>query len=349
MMKAHFRFTAMAAALVVSSLLASPAVQAAEPIVIAHRGASGYLPEHTLAGYELAVKLGADYIEPDLQLTSDGALVAIHDDTLQRTTNVADLFGQRGGAYRVADFTLAEIKTLTVKPTGTGSTTYPGFTPVSPELRVPTFQEVINLAKAQSLIAGRTIGIYPEAKQADPVMEDLILSTLVANGYGSATDKVFIQSFSDATIRSINVKQTAQGVDLPLIVLGAAVTQPDNSARLGVGSTALTFADVASFADGVGVVINNATFPITKSFIDQAHAAGLLVHGWTFSKQDPIVAAAEYQRYFELGMDGVFSNYSDLAVASRDAFVASIPEPSTYALMALGLVGIAALKRRGRS
>lgn len=348
MMKAHFRFTAMAAALIGSSLLASPAVHAAEPIVIAHRGASGYLPEHTLAGYELAVKLGADYIEPDLQLTSDGTLVAIHDDTLQRTTNVADLFGQRGGAYRVADFTLAEIKTLTVNPTGTGSTTYPGFTPTSPELRVPTFQEVIDVAKAQSLIAGRTIGIYPEAKQADPVMEDLILSTLVANGYGSGTQKVFIQSFSDATIRSIDVKQTAMGLDLPLIVLGAAVTQPDSSARLGVGSKVLTLAEVASFADGVGVVINSAAYPITKSFIDQAHAAGLLVHGWTFSKQDPSVAAAEYQRYFALGMDGVFSNYSDLAVASRDAFVASVPEPSTYALMALGLVGIMALKRRER-
>lgn len=352
MLNAHFRSTAMAAALIGSSLLAFATVHAAEPIVIAHRGASGYLPEHTLAGYELAVKLGADYIEPDLQLTRDGALVAIHDDTLQRTTNVADLFGQRGGAYRVADFTLAEIKTLTVNPTGTGSTTYPGFMPISPELRVPTFQEVIDVAKAQSLIAGRTIGIYPEAKQADPVMEDLILSTLVANGYGSGTgngiQKVFIQSFSDATIRSIDAKQTAMGLDLPLIVLGAAVTQPDNSARLGVGSKSLTLAEVASFADGIGVVINSAAYPITKSFIDQAHAAGLLVHGWTFSKKDPSVAAAEYQRYFALGMDGVFSNYSDLAVASRDAFVASIPEPSTYALMALGLVGIVALKRRER-
>ena len=102
---------------------------ATQPQVIAHRGASGYLPEHTLGGYELAIKMGADFIEPDLQISKDGALVAIHDDTLQRTTNVTSLFAQRNGGYKVADFTLAEIKTLTVLPTGTGKTSYPGFTP----------------------------------------------------------------------------------------------------------------------------------------------------------------------------------------------------------------------------
>ncbi|MCO4093756.1 MAG: hypothetical protein HEQ37_05780 [Acidovorax sp.] len=101
----------------------------AQPQVIAHRGASGYLPEHTLGGYELAIRMGADFIEPDLQITKDGALVAIHDDTLTRTTNVAALFAQRNGGYKVSDFTLAEIKTLTVVPTSTGKTSYPGFTP----------------------------------------------------------------------------------------------------------------------------------------------------------------------------------------------------------------------------
>ena len=141
----------------------------AAPLVLAHRGASGYLPEHTLAGYELAVKLGADYIEPDLQLTKDGVLVAMHDDTLTRTTNVQTVFAGRP-SYAVSDFTLAEIKSLTVKPVGTASTTYPGFTPVSPDpLRIPTFQEVIDLARSLTASTGREIGIYPEAKQADPV------------------------------------------------------------------------------------------------------------------------------------------------------------------------------------
>ncbi len=335
-----------------SSLLAAPLpVQAADPIIIAHRGASGYLPEHTLAGYELAVKLGADYIEPDLQLTSDGVLVAMHDDTLQRTTNVATLFAARNGGYKVADFALAEIKTLTVVPTGTGSNTYPGFTPANPALRVPTFQEVIDLAKSQSLIAGRTVGIYPEAKQADPVMENKILATLQANGYKNAADKVFIQSFSDATIRSVDVKQQGLGLDVPLIVLGVAVTQPGGTAMMGVlgasnSITALSFADVASFADGIGVVINTPGFQITKSFIDQAHDAGLEVHGWTFAQSNPTLAAAEYKRYLDMGMDGMFSNYADLAVASRDLFVSSVPEPSDWALMAGGLGGIAFVLRR---
>ncbi|CAN5913564.1 glycerophosphodiester phosphodiesterase [soil metagenome] len=354
-MKNHISFTpsrlartAAAAGFVLAGLMATvPAAQAAEPIVIAHRGASGYLPEHTLAGYELAVKMGADYIEPDLQFSKDGVLVAMHDDTLQRTTNVSSLFAARNGGYKVSDFTLAEIKTLTVKPTGTGSTSYAGFTPLNSELRVPTFQEVIDLAKSQSALTGRTVGIYPEAKQADPLMENQILSTLVSNGYTSAANKVYIQSFSDVTLRSIDVKQKAQGLDMPLILLGVAVTKADGTAMMGLtNGTALTFADVASFADGISVVINYAAGPITKSFIDQAHAAGLLVHSWTFSKQDPVLAAAEYRTYLEMGMDGMFSNYADMAVQARDAYVASIPEPSTYALMALGLVGIAVVKRR---
>jgi glycerophosphoryl diester phosphodiesterase len=310
------------AALLLAGLLCGPLAQAADPLVIAHRGASGYLPEHTLAGYELAVRLGADYIEPDLQLTRDGVLVAMHDDTLQRTTDVAALFAPRNGGYKVADFSLAEIRTLTVKPTGTGKTSYPGFTPASIELRVPTFDEVIALAKAQSAVAGRRVGIYPEAKQADPVMEDKILATLMQQHYANAGDKVFVQSFSDATVQSLDAKQRALGLKLPLILLGQAVTQPDGSAMMAVpGGRMLSLREVATFASGVGVAISNTNYPLTKSFVDQAHAVGLAVHGWTFAKPDPGAAAAEYKTFLEMGLDGMFSNYSDLAVQARDAFV----------------------------
>ena len=258
----------------------------AQPQVIAHRGASGYLPEHTLGGYELAIRMGVDFIEPDLQITKDGALVAIHDDTLNRTTNVATLFAQRNGGYKVADFTLAEIKTLTVVPTGTGKTSYPGFTPTAASpFTVPTFQEVVDFAKKQSSAVGREVGIYPEAKQADPVMEDGILTTLAANGY-NASSKVYIQSFSDATLRSLRTKQNAQNNKMPLVLLGVATTAADGSTRMGVtgatGVQQLTLKEVASFNEGVGVLINNTTYPVTKAFIDQAHAgasrcmAGLL-------------------------------------------------------------------------
>jgi glycerophosphoryl diester phosphodiesterase len=297
----------------------------AEPIVIAHRGASGYLPEHTLGGYELAVRMGADYIEPDLQITSDGALVAIHDDTLTRTTNVAALFAQRNGGYKVSDFTLAEIKTLTVVPTGTGQTSYPGFTPSAANpFAVPTFQEVVDFAKKQSSAVGREVGIYPEAKQADPVMEDGILKTLADNGYNGRS-KVFIQSFSDATLRSLRAKQIAQNNTMPLVLLGVATTAPDGSPRMGVttatGVQMLTLQDVAAFNEGVGVLINNTTYPVTQTFIDHAHAAGLKVHGWTFAQADPALAAADFRKYLDMGMDGMFANYPDLAVAARNAHV----------------------------
>ncbi|GKS89298.1 glycerophosphodiester phosphodiesterase family protein [Acidovorax sp. SUPP2539] len=297
----------------------------AQPQVIAHRGASGYLPEHTLAGYELAIRMGADFIEPDLQITKDGALVAIHDDTLNRTTNVATLFAQRNGGYKVADFTLAEIRTLTVVPTGTGKTSYPGFAPSAANpFQVPTFQEVVDFAKKQSTAVGREVGLYPEAKQADPVMEDGILKTLKDNGY-NADSKVFIQSFSDATLRSLRTKQTAQNSKMPLILLGVAAKAADGTPRMGVifGSTVtqLTFKEVAGFTEGIGVVINTAAYPITKDYIDQAHAAGLKVHGWTFAQANAATAATEFRSYLNMGMDGMFANYPDLAVAARNAFV----------------------------
>ena len=297
----------------------------AQPQVIAHRGASGYLPEHTLAGYELAIRMGADFIEPDLQMSKDGVLVAMHDDTLQRTTNIASLFAPRNGGYKVADFTLAEIKTLTVLPTGTGKTSYPGFTPSAADpFKVPTFQEVAGLVQAQSSAAGRRIGLYPEAKQADPVMEDGILKALAQNGYGPQ-DKVFIQSFSDATLRSLRAKETAQNNRMPLILLGAAVTDKDGVASMGVISGAsvkvLTLKDVASFSEGVGLVINAAAYPITRDYIAQAHAAGLKVHGWTFAQADATLSAAEYRKYLDMGMDGMFANYPDLGVAARNSFV----------------------------
>jgi glycerophosphoryl diester phosphodiesterase len=306
------------------------------PIVIAHRGASGYLPEHTLGGYELAVKLGADYIEPDLQLTKDGYLVAMHDATLTRTTNVATLFATRNGTYNVADFTLAEIKTLTVKPVGTAGTTYPGFTPTSADpYRIPTFDEVIALARSLGASTGREIGIYPEAKQADPAMEDKILATLIAKGY-KGTDKVFIQSFSADTISSIHDKQALLGADFNLLVLSSS-------------STALVtygLDKIKSFADGIGVSITGAG--MSESFIDLAHDAGLLVHGYTFSKTGS-AAADEYAKFFGWGMDGVFSNYTDLALTARDGFVAAqIPEPGTWVLLlaGFGAVGFVARRRK---
>nr|WP_315428686.1 glycerophosphodiester phosphodiesterase family protein [uncultured Albidiferax sp.] len=312
-------------ALLLATLAGFSHADVATPLVIAHRGASGYLPEHTLAGYELAIRMGADFIEPDLQLTQDGVLVAMHDDSLARTTNVANRFAPRHGGYKVADFSLSEIKTLAVQPTGTGQSSHAGFAPsVAEPFQVPTFQQVIDLAQQQSLASGRSIGIYPEAKQSDPAMENGILATLARNHYGQQS-KVFIQSFSDSTLRSLRRKQTEQNNPLPLVLLGVAITGADGVARLGVVSgntvTPLTLQEVASFSEGIGVSIHRPAYAVDKSFIAQAHAAGLQVHGWTFAKADPTAAAAEFQQYLEMGMDGVFANYPDLAVTARKRYL----------------------------
>jgi glycerophosphoryl diester phosphodiesterase len=296
---------------------------AAAPIVIAHRGASGYLPEHTLAGYELALRMGADFIEPDLRLTRDGVLVAMHDATLVRTTDAAKRFAPRDGGHRVADFTLAEIKTLSVRPTGTGAAAHAGFTPAARELRVPTFDEVIALAKAQSAATGRPIGLYPEAKQAGAAIEDQILATLARHGQAGPADKVFIQSFDDATLQRMAQKQRPLGLAVPLVLLGHAATQADGRAALAVsGGRLLPLAEVAAFAGAVGVAIGDAKRPLTRAFVDQAHAAGLAVHGWTFAKADPAVAADEFAAFLQIGLDGLIGNYPDLAVRARDAFAA---------------------------
>ena len=302
------------------------------PLVLAHRGTTGYLPEHTLGGYELAVKFGVDYIEPDLQMTSDGHLVAMHDTTLTRTTDANTVFPGRA-SYAVSAFTLAEIKQLTVKPVSTASTSYPGFTPsMANPFKIPTFQEVIDLARQQSALVGREVGIYPEAKQVNPVMEDKILQTLISNGY-TGNNKVFIQSFSAATMQSIAAKQQALGADFKLIVLGS------------VGAlTTLGLSNINDYAYGVGASMGG----VTESFIGLAHANGLAVHSYTFNKPaSNATATDDYLKFFEWGVDGVFSNYADVALQARDQYLAAaVPEPQTWALMMAGIGGLLAWRRR---
>lgn len=139
------------------------------PLVIAHRGASAYLPEHTLAGYELAIRMGADIVEPDVQLTSDGALVAMHDTELTHTTDVVSVFAPRNGGDKVSDFTLAEIRTLTVMPTSPASTGHPGFTPSGPDaFKVPTLREVLDLVTAHTRHRRERRGA-PEAQASRPM------------------------------------------------------------------------------------------------------------------------------------------------------------------------------------
>jgi glycerophosphoryl diester phosphodiesterase len=287
--------------------------------VIAHRGASGHLPEHTLGGYELAIRMGADLLDIDLQLSRDGVVVAMHDTTLDRTTDVASKFARRNGGYAVAQFTAAEIKTLQVRPTGSAASSYPGFTPSAAQpWAVPTFQEVIDLVRSQEAATGRRIGLSPEAKVADPVLEDALLSILVANGYGSSTDSVLIQSFMVTALKRMRTTQARLGSHMPMMLLGAALPAGTNAGTDAVqllnsqgGTQAL--ADVKAYADAVGLKINDdrAGHPITQAFVDQVHACGLKALAWTFSRADAAGARAEFDRYLSLGLDGVVADFPD--------------------------------------
>lgn len=226
------------------------------PLVIAHRGASAYLPEHTLGGYELAIRMGADIIEPDVQLTSDGKLVAMHDRTLDRATNVADLFAPRNGQYDVADFTLAEIRTLTVTPTSPASASYPGFTPSSPDaFRVPTLSEILTFVNDHNAATGDMIGVYPESKVPNrSELSRKIVDAMNDAGFTDADQKSYLQTFSHAGAREMAEYQATLGMTLPVAALGAAVEDGGVFGVYDYTTESISSLEMLSvFADGVGV------------------------------------------------------------------------------------------------
>ncbi len=292
-----------------------------KPLVVAHRGASGYLPEHTLGGYELAVRMGADYIETDLHQSKDGELVAMHDPTLNRTTNVASLFAPRNGGYRVKDFTLLELKSLTVLPINGAKASREGFTPTSPDpWRVPTVREIMELARRLQRPGSSEIGLYIELKPSGQLIENALIQALTAAGY-TARSAVVIQSFSDGTLRRIRSGAATLRTPFVQALLGSAVISSDGLPFVAVATGAapklLSFKEVATFAEIIAVVIDPSTHPISKEFIDQAHAAGLQVHGWTFATSNPSQAASQYKHYLDLGMDGLITNFTDLALTAK--------------------------------
>jgi glycerophosphoryl diester phosphodiesterase len=324
------------------------------PLVIAHRGASGYRPEHTLAAYELGARMGADYIEPDLVITKDGVLVARHENEISQTTDVADhpeFAGRRRTktiepgltltGWFTEDFTLAELKTLRAEERIPGTrqenTIYNG------RYQVPTLQEVIDLARRLSGELDREIGIYPETKhptyfqQIGLPLERPLVATLRRNGLDDRRDKVFVQSFETGNLRELDER-----IDTPLVQLfGAANATPVGDTRTyGQLATDAGLREIARYADGVGpsknyIVPRDAaqnSLPATD-FVERAHRAGLLVHPYTFRNENeflplelrsgPVLsdygdAFSEYEQFYELGVDGLFSDAPDTAVEARE-------------------------------
>ena len=334
--------------------------QSRRPIVIGHRGASGYRPEHTLAAYRLAIRMGADYIEPDLVSTKDGYLVARHENEISTTTDVADrprfadrqrtkvIDGVPLTGWFTEDFTLRELRTLRaverlpeVRP---ANTAYDG------RFRVPTFNAVLELVKRQSQLTGRTIGVYPETKHPtyfDSIglsMEEPLVRALARNGLNRAGSKVIIQSFETANLRQLNRRTPVflvqlinnAGAPWDFVVAGDPRTYADLVTPEG-----LRF--ISEYADGIGpnkdLVLPRDAAGATgepSAVVDDAHAEGLRVHIFTLRLENQFMAAnfrigtdpnapgdlvAEVRAFLDAGVDGMFSDHPDIAVRARNQWV----------------------------
>jgi glycerophosphoryl diester phosphodiesterase len=304
-------------------LLTSVAIEPPKPLIIAHRGASGHRPEHTLEGYRLGAEMGADFIEPDLVSTKDGVLIARHENEIGGTTDAAAKFparratktvdGQAITGWFTEDFSLAEIKTLRAKERlGFRSHAYDG------QFAVPTFDDVIELAQRLGRELNRPIGVYPETKHPTYFrniglpLEEKLIASLAKHGWNRKDAPVFIQSFEPESLRFLRGKTSVR-----LIQLTSDASMVDDAG----------LKRIASYADGIGPekrlivpVGADGTLGAPTDLVQRAHAAGLQVHIWTIRVDKEFLPAgyrgrgeAEFEQFRDLGVDGLFTDFPDVA------------------------------------
>lgn len=321
------RFLLYVAAGFVGAVLMTQHSTAAEsrPFVIAHRGASGYVPEHTLAGYFIAIQQGTDYVEPDLVITKDGALVARHENEIGGTTDVAShpefaarkttkiIDGEAFTGWFTEDFTLAELKTLRARERlpelRRGNTRWDG------AFEIPTFEEVLGLvaaadaqralvAKEKGLPPPPRIGIYPETKHPSYFaklglhFDARMLDALRRHGYTQRTDPICLQSFEVANLKALRKK-----TDLTLVQLVAPTGQPADFTLAGDPRTYLDLMsdtglkEIATYANAIGphkwmVVSFGAAGGQDTGLARRARAAGLGIHVWTLRAENEFLPGA---------------------------------------------------------
>ncbi len=323
------------------------AVPAQAQLIIAHRGASGERPEHTLAAYERAIDAGADFIEPDLVVTKDLILVARHENELSDTTDVADRteFAERRRAKEIdgrlvngwfaEDFTLAELRTLRAKER------VPGIRPANARYdglyQVPTLAEILKLVRAKQAETGRTIGLYPELKHPTFLLSqgidsvDLLVTALRKEGLDKADGPIFIQCFEVAPLQRLAKLTNARLVQL-VSTEGGPADEP------GVTYAAMLTpagpADIARYADAIGPDVRQVVGfdGQPTGLVKAAHDAGLVVHAWTLRKEnaflpaplrigsDPTATrnyAAAWGVLASAGVDGLFTDDPALAMSLR--------------------------------
>ncbi len=356
----------------------------ARPLVVGHRGSAGYLPDHTLEGYRLAIQNGADFIEPDLVATKDGELIARHEPNITGTTDVATrpefaarkttrtVDGVAETGWFATDFTLAEIKTLrAIQPLPERDQSPNG------KYQIPTLREVLDLAKTEGVKAGRVVSVYPETKHptyhvdANLKLEDRLLAVLGDYGYTKKDSPVIVQSFEVSNLQYLRSKtqirlvQLIDGDDYDFktgaVTLAPPYDRPYDWARTGKTGTFATMltpaglAAIKTYADGIGpwkpyLVPVKGTFDANGKMLDlngdgavnyadtisqpatsvvaDAHKAGLVVHPYTFRNEGKRLAfdykgdpKNEYLQFYRLGVDGVFSDFTDTAVAARAIYL----------------------------
>jgi glycerophosphoryl diester phosphodiesterase len=376
-------------ALAIVAAVGPPAAAAHEhkPLVVGHRGAAGYLPDHTLQGYELAIDMGADYIEPDLVSTKDGVLIARHEPNMIATTDVASrpkfasrkrtvmVDGAPDTGFFASDFTLKEIKELrAVQPLPERSQRYNG------KFQIPTFEEILNLVERKERQEHRTIGVYPETKhptyhqRLGLPLEAKLVAALKRHGLDHRNSAVFIQSFEQANLKQLNRMTPVRLIQL----VDANDVNPDGTldytapfdrpydwtasgdprllARtFGFFATDAGLREIATYADGLSpwkrYIVSSAAVDLNgdgtvgdengdglvdeadrkalppTDLIRRAHRHGLLIHTWTFRNESKRLLSDygdrpidEYLQFYELGIDGVFSDFADTALTARRLF-----------------------------
>ena len=324
--------------MVVASSSMSLPTFSSEKIVIAHRGASGYLPEHTLAAKAMAYAMGAHYIEQDVVMTKDEVLIVLHDITLDRTTDVADKFLDRrrdNGRYYAIDFTLEEIRSLSATEAvrlrgGQKVKVYGNRFPVdSSSFSIPTFEEELQLIQGLNKSTGKDIGIYPEIKQPEfhrsegKDISTAVVKLLKQYGYTSKDHKVFLQTFSFEELKKIKNEILPEvGIDINLIqLIGNNSAYPWMLEEDGM-------AKLANLVDGIGpakslVISRESTASNVQitPLVSRAHTAGLKVHPYTY-RLDPGQIPDYADSFDELlrkhfqdaDVDGIFTDFPDKAV-----------------------------------
>ncbi len=324
-----------------------------QPLIIGHRGASGYRPEHTLASYELAARMGADFVEPDLVTTGDHVLIARHENEISGTTDVAarpefasrrttkTIDGIQVTGWFTEDFTLAEIKTLRaverIPAARQRNTLYNGL------FEVPTLDEVLRLRERLSRELRREIGVYPETKHPTYFrgiglpLETPLVAALRRHGLDRGNAPVYVQSFEAANLRELHDRHRLRA---PLVFLAAGAGTPfGDPVSYDRYVTPDGLRELSRFCAGLGPVKDriiprkpDGSLGAPTSLVADAHAAGLAVHPWTFRAENQFLPTDlrvgtdpagygrildELKAFLATGIDGVFTDNPDVCVLAR--------------------------------